>query len=222
MSITRQAWSILLLLSLSGAAEAGHPALCGNASSWTSATFVSASSDEAGTGVSIQRYSDAVRIDLHSPGQEKSLIMLETGERIFRGTSSGNEDFTSADIAAGAPIHYLQQRFPTPCDATRAAAFHLRIGKDDQSSGGADSVTGTIGADHDSLKYTLDFHANGSSKPEKRIHGKWSAAALIPIPRDTPIGGWSVQRNNAGPIEKIQSTTIQDFHKGEKAREGSR
>lgn len=222
MSVTRQAWSILSLLFLSGAAEAGHPALCGNVSDWSAATFVSATSDEARTSVSIQRYSDAVRIDLHSPGQEKSLIMLETGERIFRGTRSGNEEFTSADIAAGAPIHYLQQRFPTPCDATRAAAFHLRIGKDDQSGGGADSVTGIIDADNDSLQYTLDFHANGASKPQKRMHGKWSAAAMIPIPPDTPIGGWSVQRNNAGPIEKIQSTTIQDFYTGEKARGSSR
>lgn len=222
MSITRQAWPLLSLLLLSGAAEAGHPALCGNASSWSSATFVSASSHEAGTGVSIQRYSDAVRIDLHSPGRQKSLIMLETGERLFRGTRSGNEDFRFADIAAGAPIHYLQQRFPTPCDARRAAAFHLRIGKDDRSSGGADSVTGTIDADNDSLQYTLDFHANGASKPQKRIHGKWSAAAMIPIPFDTPIGGWSVQRNNTGPIENIQSTTIQDFQQGEQARGGSR
>lgn len=211
MSMFRHTCCLLPLLFVGGAAEAGNSALCGNASSWSSATFVSISSDETGTGVSIQRYSDAVRIDLHGPGQEKSLIMLETGERIFRGGSGGAEEFRFADIVAGAPISYLQQQFPTPCDATRASAFHLRIDKEDQSSGGADSVTGTIDADNNSLQYTLDFHFNGSPKAAKRVHGKWTAAALIPIPLDTPVGGWSVQRTNAGPIEKIQSMTIRDF-----------
>lgn len=221
MNIIRQLASILAVAFLSGPAAAGDSALCSDALGWSSATSVRTSSDDTNTSVRIQRHSDGVRIDMNGPGQAKTLIMLETGERMFRGSTSGVEDFGFADIEAGAPIHYLQQRFPTPCDAQRAGTFHIKADGNDPSIAGGGSISGTIHAGSDSLRYTLDFYSDRPPQRVRRIHGEWSVAALLPIPADTAIDGWSLQRDDTGVIEKIQSTTIGDFQKRQTARDGN-
>ena len=116
------------------------------------------------------------------------------------------------DLAASAPVHILQKKFATPCDAFLASAFQLTPGKNDGWARGADRVTGTVEGEGDSLRYTLDFYANGVRQPEKRVVGKWAATAINAIPLETDIRGWALQKGDGNTPEKMASTTIQEWY----------
>lgn len=193
-------------------AHAGVPVLCGNGISWASATFVSMYSEASNTSVRIQRYTNAVRIDIDNAGAEKSLIELEKGEQFFRGAVHGPRDFMFADLATSAPLHILQKKFATPCDAFLASTFELTPGKNDGWGRSADRVTGTIEGERDSVRYTLDFYANGVRQPEKRVVGRWAATAINAIPPKTDIRGWALQRGDGNTPEKMAPTTIQEWY----------
>lgn len=204
----RSAALILSGFFVGSAADAGDSALCKDHPGWSSATYVSATSVETQSSASIQRYSDGARVDLQGPGEDKTFIMLETGEQIFRGTRSGSQDFTSADIAAGGGVYFLQKKFPTPCDAARSTGFDLELSAQDRSSGGAEMVKGTIRAEGNSLEYTLRLYSSSSPGPERTIHGKWSVEAISPIPPATVITGWSFQQNGLSPVETITAHSL--------------
>ena len=202
------AW-ILSVWCVSVPAHAGVPVLCGNGIGWASATFVSMHSEEKKTSVRIQRYTNAVGIDIDSADGEKSLIEFEKGEQLFRGAGSGPKDFMFADLAASAPVHILQKKFATPCDAFQASTFQLTVDRNDQSLGGADSVTGAIESDGNALRYTLDFYVNGVRQPEKRVYGKWAATPMEAIPLETDIR-CALQKDDDKTPDEMASTTIFD------------
>lgn len=204
------------LLFLSAQAFAAPSSLCENNLTWTMGTHVWISLPNTQESVSIQRYENGAWIDINERGQQKSLIMLNTGEYIFRGAASGAQEFLSADLAVSAPIVYLKKIYATPCDASRASEFNIRLDQRDLSAGGVQSVTGTIEARDSALNYALEMHSNVASSPKQIVQGGWSAKPMTPIPPDTVITGWSLTRSVGGPVQIIEDKNIKELYESQK------
>lgn len=204
----------LLFLSPNASAELAN--LCDSSLTWTSATRVWSGMKNKRESVSIQRYENGTRIDIHGPDQDKSLIILATGEYIYRGAQSGVNEFLSADVAAGAPVFYLKRLYPTPCEASRASDFSLKLNRGDPSNGSADNVTGKIDAKDLVLNYTLEIHSQSAAEPDQSVQGGWSAVPIVPIPLKTSINGWSLTRGVGGSVSIIKVENIKEFYESQR------
>lgn len=207
--------SIKTLIALSLVYAAGNACAC-QKQEWKDFSTVSFSTGSAGR-VTLARFTDGIYAKIEDQKGTKEMYRLNGGASLYRGLSAADEKgpspFFMLDMPVGMVLSFLGEQFPDACAVAAEAPFSYARPMGEATI----NVKGSAKRESESA-VSFDFEAVEQRPGGATIaaSGKVEFLALGPVPRDTVISDWSIERKSAGiGLGQMTKTvgTIKDLEK---------